>query len=141
VKYPGRAVPARAGEVRKSPLDLTALPVLALDANDGEEPHATTGHLAVDRLGIRRALRAGPPEHLALGGDRLPAPADVAAWGCARHDARISATPDGEVLMQAARARRIEALVDALDQLKASDRARVVAAAPVLGRVAELVRG
>jgi DNA-binding MarR family transcriptional regulator len=54
---------------------------------------------------------------------------------------RISATPDGQLLMQAARARRIEALVDALNQLKASDRARVIAAAPVLGHLAELVRG
>jgi DNA-binding MarR family transcriptional regulator len=54
---------------------------------------------------------------------------------------RISATPDGESLMQAARGRRIEALVDALNQLTASDRARVVAAAALLGRLAELVRG
>jgi DNA-binding MarR family transcriptional regulator len=54
---------------------------------------------------------------------------------------RISATPDGESLMQTARDRRIGALIDALDQLSARDRARVVAAAPLLGRLAELVRG
>jgi DNA-binding MarR family transcriptional regulator len=54
---------------------------------------------------------------------------------------RISATPGGELLMQAARDRRIEALIDALNQLTASERARIVAAAPLLGRVAQLGRG
>ena len=53
---------------------------------------------------------------------------------------RISATPDGESLMQAARSRRTDALVHALNQLSERDRARVVAATPVLNRVAELVR-
>jgi DNA-binding MarR family transcriptional regulator len=54
---------------------------------------------------------------------------------------RISATPEGALLMQAARDRRIEALVTALNQLTASERARIVAAAPLLGRVAKLGRG
>jgi DNA-binding MarR family transcriptional regulator len=54
---------------------------------------------------------------------------------------RISATPGGELLMQAARDRRIEALIDALNQLTASERARIVAAAPLLGRVAQLGHG
>lgn len=54
---------------------------------------------------------------------------------------RISATPAGEALMQAARERRIEAVVRALEQLPARDRARVLAAAPLLDRLAELVRG
>jgi DNA-binding MarR family transcriptional regulator len=52
---------------------------------------------------------------------------------------RISATSDGEALMQAARARRIDALVGVLEQLSASDRARIVAAAPLLGRVADRI--
>jgi len=51
---------------------------------------------------------------------------------------RISATPAGEVLMHEARDRRIEALVDALTQLTSGERARIVAAAPLLGRVARL---
>jgi DNA-binding MarR family transcriptional regulator len=54
---------------------------------------------------------------------------------------RVSSTPAGEALMQAARDRRIEAVVGALQQLPARDRARVLAAAPLLDRVAELVRG
>ncbi len=53
---------------------------------------------------------------------------------------RIAATADGEVLMQTARNRRVDALARVLEQLPASERARVVAAAPILGRVAELVR-
>ena len=53
---------------------------------------------------------------------------------------RIAATADGEALMQAARSRRVDALVHALEGLPARERARVVAAAPVLGRVAESVR-
>ena len=51
---------------------------------------------------------------------------------------RISATPDGLLLMQEARDRRIDALVDALNQLTARERARIIAAAPLLGRVARL---
>jgi DNA-binding MarR family transcriptional regulator len=53
---------------------------------------------------------------------------------------RISATPDGEAVMHAARARRIDALVRVFEELPAGDRARVLAAAPLLGRVAELVQ-
>lgn len=53
---------------------------------------------------------------------------------------RIAATADGEALMQAARSRRVDALVRVLEELPARERARVVAAAPLLGRVAELVR-
>jgi DNA-binding MarR family transcriptional regulator len=50
---------------------------------------------------------------------------------------RISATPEGERLMDEARSRRIDALVSALDQLPARDRERVVRAAPLVGRVAD----
>jgi DNA-binding MarR family transcriptional regulator len=53
---------------------------------------------------------------------------------------RISATPAGEVLMHEARDRRIEALVDALNRLTTVERARIVAAAPLLGQVARLGR-
>ena len=53
---------------------------------------------------------------------------------------RIAATAGGEALMQAARSRRVDALVRVLEELPARERARVVAAAPLLGRVAELVR-
>jgi DNA-binding MarR family transcriptional regulator len=53
---------------------------------------------------------------------------------------RISATSAGEVLMHEARDRRIEALVDALNRLTPGERAGVVEAAPLLGRVARLGR-
>jgi DNA-binding MarR family transcriptional regulator len=52
---------------------------------------------------------------------------------------RIVATTGGEALMHAARQRRVDALTDALEQLSVRDRARVVTAVPLLGRMAELV--
>lgn len=48
---------------------------------------------------------------------------------------RISATGEGERLMEEARDRRVEALVGALERLSARERARVVAAAPVLAEL------
>ena len=53
---------------------------------------------------------------------------------------QIFATTRGTALMQEARGRRIAALTAALTRLSARDRARVVAAAPVLGELAALLR-
>lgn len=50
---------------------------------------------------------------------------------------RISATPEGERLMDEAQSRRIDALVGALEQLPAGDRERVVRATPLVVRVAD----
>lgn len=52
---------------------------------------------------------------------------------------RISATEEGQALMLTARGRRVDALVAALEQLPEDDRERVVAAAPVLNRLADVI--
>lgn len=52
---------------------------------------------------------------------------------------RISATPEGTSVMEAAAARRIEAIVSALQALPADDRRRIAAATPALVRVADAV--
>ena len=53
---------------------------------------------------------------------------------------RISATDDGVALMQAARGRRVDALVRALKSLPAQDRARLLAASRLLDDLARAVR-
>jgi DNA-binding MarR family transcriptional regulator len=53
---------------------------------------------------------------------------------------RISATAEGEKLMEAARRRRIDTIAEALEELPGGDRGRIVSAAPLLVRLAELVR-
>ena len=53
---------------------------------------------------------------------------------------RISATDDGVALMQAARGRRVDALVRALESLPAQDRDRLVTASRLLDELAHAVR-
>jgi len=53
---------------------------------------------------------------------------------------RISATDDGVALMRAARGRRVDALVRAMEALPARDRARVMAASGLLDELARAVR-
>jgi DNA-binding MarR family transcriptional regulator len=53
---------------------------------------------------------------------------------------QIAATPSGESLMRRAAARRIETLVEAMTRLDPPDLERLVAAAPVLDRLAAAVR-
>ena len=52
----------------------------------------------------------------------------------------VSATPEGEALMHGAAERRFEEIVAAMEQLPAQDQAALHAAAPVLRRLAALVR-
>jgi DNA-binding MarR family transcriptional regulator len=70
------------------------------------------------------------------------------AGGLARRRARpgpgrpveVSATPKGERLMRRAADRRLDAITAALEQLPATDRRRLQAAAPALDRLAAALR-
>jgi DNA-binding MarR family transcriptional regulator len=65
--------------------------------------------------------------------ERRPDPRDGRA-------ALIAATPAGDALMRAAAGRRISAIADAIGELPAADRRRLVASAGLLDRLATTIR-